>query len=240
MKILRKSLPDEVCERIKENIKDGTWKEYERIPSENELSEMFGVNRLTIRMALQKLNTLGIVETRVGEGTFVKRFSFSKYVGEITDFIMEPDLLEDVCEFRELLEVECARLAIERATPERLEELKTILDEYYAAKLEISNAHAIDHDMFRKLVELDLRFHQCIVRMAKNSLFSYSFIVAKESILQHLLLKQRADTFKSEYKSRITNYNEDLHRVIYQAIVDKDFETCKSAYLEMIGNSADL
>ncbi len=240
MKIIRKSLPDEVCERIKDNIKNGTWKLYEKIPSENDLAEMFGVNRLTIRMALQKLNTQGIVETRVGEGTYIKRFSFSKYIGEISDFFMQPKLLENVCEFRELLEIECARLAIERATPDDIAALKQILDEYCAVKLKISNMPHIDHNLFEELVELDLQFHQCIVRMSKNSLYSYSFTVAKEPIFQHLMLKQRADTFKAEYKSRITNYNEDLHRVIYQAIVDRDFEACKKAYLEMVDHSADL
>lgn len=43
-------------------------------PSESDLADLFGVNRLTVRLALQKLNTLGILDTRVGDGTYVCAF----------------------------------------------------------------------------------------------------------------------------------------------------------------------
>jgi len=83
MKIKRTSLPDEVCSRIKENIKNNQWKVYDKIPSEGELAEMFGVNRLTIRMALQKLNTLGIVETRVSSGNCWKLIAHDWLLNEV-------------------------------------------------------------------------------------------------------------------------------------------------------------
>jgi len=101
MKIKKTSLPDEICDSIKASIKNGEWKLQEKLPSENELSEMFGVNRLTIRMALQKLNSQGIVETRVGEGTYVKDFSFSTYIGEVSDFYLMPEMIDNVCEYRQ-------------------------------------------------------------------------------------------------------------------------------------------
>ncbi|KUO73914.1 MAG: hypothetical protein APF77_15600 [Clostridia bacterium BRH_c25] len=242
MKIKRTSLPDEVCSRIKENIKNNQWKVYDKIPSEGELAEMFGVNRLTIRMALQKLNTLGIVETRVGEGTFVRNFSFSNYIKEVSEYYMRPELLEDVCEFRKLLEIDCARLAIERGTPEDLKELKDICDKYDSIRLEIDKSQDLDRSAFKELINVDLEFHQKIVKMSKNSLYIYSFIVAKESIYQYLaiIIKQRMDSFITKYKSRSMGQGSDLHRVIYQAIVDKDFETCKKAYLDMVDHKVDL
>lgn len=42
------------------------------IPSEHELKERFNVNRNTIRAALNRMNALGIIETRQGDGTYLK------------------------------------------------------------------------------------------------------------------------------------------------------------------------
>ena len=60
-KITRMSVVDQVCASIKQDIADGVWKAGDKIPSEGEFAEMFGVNRLSVRMALQKLSTLGII-----------------------------------------------------------------------------------------------------------------------------------------------------------------------------------
>ena len=71
LKIKKKSTADLVCEKMKSMISNGTWQYYQKIPSESDLAEMFGVNRLTVRIALQRLNALGILDTRVGDGTYV-------------------------------------------------------------------------------------------------------------------------------------------------------------------------
>lgn len=242
MKIKKVSMSEQVCNNIKELIKNGHWKVCDKIPSESDLSDMFGVNRLTVRMALQKLNTLGIVETRVGEGTFVKNFSLSKYINEVTDFYMSSKLLEDVCEFRKLVEVECARLAIERATIEELRELEKICDQYDHIRMHIDKSKDLYVDSFSDLINVDLDFHKKIVKMSKNALYFYSFVLAKESIYQYLeiIVKQRMDNSLNKYHSRTMGNGSNLHRVIYQAIVDHDFKTCKKAYLDMVDHKVDL
>jgi len=133
-------------------------------------------------------------------------------------------------------------LAIERGTPEDLKELKDICDKYDSIRLEIDKSQDLDRSAFKELINVDLEFHQKIVKMSKNSLYIYSFIVAKESIYQYLaiIIKQRMDSFITKYKSRSMGQGSDLHRVIYQAIVDKDFETCKKAYLDMVDHKVDL
>ena len=68
-KITKKSAADLVCEKMKELIINKTWTAGEKIPTEMELSHNFGVNRLTVRIALQRLNTLGLLDIRVGDGT---------------------------------------------------------------------------------------------------------------------------------------------------------------------------
>lgn len=236
MKIKRISLPDEVCSRLRDSINSGTWGPCEKIPSESSLSKQYGVNRLTIRMALQKLNTLGIVETRVGEGTFVKKFDFDEHIREISDLYMHPELLDNVCEFRKLLEVECARLAMKRATEEELQNLGSICEriEYYGGMVDRGES------AFSELLEADLEFHQEIVRLSKNELYEYSFSVAKNSIIQYLtaIIKQRI--MSAEQKGQSLSAGIDLHRQIYQAIVEKDVRACKKALNAMIDYNVEL
>ena len=121
MKISRVSIVDQVCASIKQDIADGIWKAGEKLPSEAEFAETFGVNRLSVRVALQKLNTLGIIETRVGEGSFVCNFSLRPVLNEISVFYASEDNYKDVQQLRNLLEFECMRLAVTLATDEEKE-----------------------------------------------------------------------------------------------------------------------
>ena len=105
MKIVKVSIVDQVCDAVKKDIMNGTWKAGEKIPSESELAEQFGVNRLSVRMALQKLNTLGLIETRVGEGSFVRDFSLGPFLSEISFIYSSDEKYREVRQLRELLEV---------------------------------------------------------------------------------------------------------------------------------------
>ena len=71
------SAADAVCEALRSQISSGVWKVGDRLPCEGELAERYGVNRLTVRVALQKLNALGVVETRAGAGTQHDEFAIA-------------------------------------------------------------------------------------------------------------------------------------------------------------------
>ncbi|SDD99504.1 FadR/GntR family transcriptional regulator [Sporomusa acidovorans] len=234
-KLVKVSLVDQVCDKIKENITSKQWEAGFKIPSEQELANNFGVNRLTIRMALQKLNTLGIVETKAGEGTFVKKFSFRKYVSEVTELFMKPEMLNDVCEFRKCIEIECVRLAIERATSECILELEKAFDEYERVTNEVKEADNIDID---RLIEADLEFHYQICKASKNSLFVLAFIAARESIYQYLksINVHRCQIIENEGRSIIEFMQNSTyyHKQIVETIKNADFQKCKKIYLEMI------
>ena len=65
-KISRDSISDQVFAQMKEQILRGEWPPGEKIPSENELARQFGVSRITVRNALQKLCALELLETHFG------------------------------------------------------------------------------------------------------------------------------------------------------------------------------
>ena len=91
--ISRISVVDQVSEAIKQKVLDEVWKPGDKIPSESELADYFSVNRLSVRMALQKLSTLGLIETRVGEGSFVTDFSLQPYFSEIAALYSDKEKL---------------------------------------------------------------------------------------------------------------------------------------------------
>ena len=66
-----KKLYEQVLERIKGMIAQGTYQKGDMLPSEKELMEMMGVSRITVRQALRLLSEAGFIETRKGKGSFI-------------------------------------------------------------------------------------------------------------------------------------------------------------------------
>ncbi|MCG6879667.1 MAG: winged helix-turn-helix domain-containing protein, partial [Deltaproteobacteria bacterium] len=74
-KITKNGVCDQVYKQLRENVLKGVWQPGHKIPSENRLVSLFGVSRASIRMALQRMITLGLLESKVGDGTYVKEFT---------------------------------------------------------------------------------------------------------------------------------------------------------------------
>ena len=227
-----------VCEKIKEQIQSGVWRIYEKIPSENELAGIFGVNRLTVRMALQKLNTLGILDTRVGDGTYVRSFDFDMLMQEISEYYITPEMMLDISEFRMLIETECARLAVMRATDEEIAELKQIcqrFEEDVCRYVELLEDNAEAAKALLSSVNNSLEMHCQICKMSNNTLYLYSFMVARGAIRKYMLGNAR---------KRIENMGigKDNIGVIYHwklcdAIEARDFPACKKALTYLINST---
>lgn len=58
---------------LRRDIRDGRWRQGDRLPSEAELGERFGVSRITISRAMRDLQSADLIERRRGSGTYVKR-----------------------------------------------------------------------------------------------------------------------------------------------------------------------
>lgn len=238
-KITKKSVTDQVSDKILSYIKDGVWKIGDKLPSETELGEIFGVNRLTIRLVLQKLNTIGILETKNGVGTHVVPFDFEDYIDEASVFYMSDDLLEHVSEYRCAIELPSIDLAIKRATKKDFEVLKKLLDYYTTIEKNISN-NPTEND-FVKISKADIAFHKQIVNMSHNTLFVYAFKVCENVIFEYImkLMKHRMETsIKSKQLGKVGESKFDtIHSDIYNALLNKDGDLCKKYYTKMIEHS---
>src|ERR1700731_3855807 len=69
--VIRTTLTADICRKMVSQLIRGTWAEGEKIPAERELCQKLGVGRASLREALKALEIMGMIETRLGEGTFV-------------------------------------------------------------------------------------------------------------------------------------------------------------------------
>ncbi len=159
--IERKKVSDEVFEQIKNMIASGNWKSGDKLPSEKELTELFGVSRVTIREALKKLASYNIIETSQGRGSFIRNMEgvslFDNVMLSVYVNSAEESTIRDMMEFRGIVEVESVYLATQRGTEEDFRYLR----ENYKHMLESRN----DIHLFSKY---DLEFHKYIAQMTKN------------------------------------------------------------------------
>lgn len=166
--IERKKVSDEVFEQMKDMISNQVWKEGEKIPSQNELQEIFKVSRVSIREALKKLESSGIIITYQGRGSFVKKFEDADLFGESTLEIyrnsVDSKTIRDFMEFRRIIEIESAELAAERATQKDI------------GKLEVNYQSMINsREDIQKFSDYDFEFHEIIAHITGNTILIRCF-----------------------------------------------------------------
>ncbi|NWJ48074.1 MAG: GntR family transcriptional regulator [Chloroflexi bacterium] len=76
-------------EIIRERIVSGQWKEDDEIPSERELSEQYGLSRMTVRQSLSELVKEGLLYRKQGRGTFVSRPKITQQLIRLTGFTQD-------------------------------------------------------------------------------------------------------------------------------------------------------
>jgi DNA-binding FadR family transcriptional regulator len=152
---MRTNLADTAIQNIRAEITANRWQVGERIPNEATLADMLGVSRGTVREAVRVLVSQGILETRQGSGTYVR----SAIDAEDSLLRIRRTGLRDQVETRCALEVEAARLAATRHTPEVVAELRQMLSDR-------GEYTPLDHDRY---VEQDLAFHKAVVAASRNS-----------------------------------------------------------------------
>ena len=172
--IKRQNVSELVFNQMQEMIISGEWAPGSKISSENELASQMGVSRVTIRSAIQKLSSLGLVESRHGEGTYVCKLDGSQCFNSMLPMIVLSTVdREALHELRSIIESACARLAAERITPEQLEQLRKV-NETMAASVD-------DPD---EAAKADLAFHKGIADATGNP-----YIVQVYDILEKVFVR---------------------------------------------------
>jgi GntR family transcriptional repressor for pyruvate dehydrogenase complex len=127
----RIKLVDEIIESLRQDIVTRRLPDGERLPSEKELSDRFGVSQPTIREAIRALETLGLVEVLHGNGTFVRgQGDFALASALQTLLQLESVGIMEVIDIRQSLGRLSIELAVAKATDADIAEMARISDQF--------------------------------------------------------------------------------------------------------------
>jgi GntR family transcriptional regulator, transcriptional repressor for pyruvate dehydrogenase complex len=220
-KIARDGVSDQVYRQLKENVISGVWQPGVKLPSENQLVALLGVSRVSIRSAIQKLVMLGMLETKTGEGTYVKAGGPGEFINELFSMGLKPKDQIEIVEFRKALETEALKLAVERATDDDIAELEAIHTRARAAHKE-KNLEAY----FKE----DIDFHTQVFKMSKNSIFIMTFQNLQGILFPHFYTVAR-DFFEM---FQLLEDREDNHTAIVEGLKKRNVKTCIKAYTKLV------
>lgn len=199
--VSRNGLADQVVGRVRELVRDGSYKPGDRLPVEAELCELFGVGRSTLREAMRVLAHRGVVVVRHGEGTFVAAGalveSFEERLGRAR--------LKDLYEARLALEAPLAELAADRHDARDVAKMRLFLKRRAAA------AKAGDVVAY---TDADFGFHLAVAKAARSP----ALLDVYASFLE-VVRSQMAGAVGPEY---IRSENDRLHDDLCDAIARGD------------------
>jgi GntR family transcriptional repressor for pyruvate dehydrogenase complex len=192
--VARTTLTADICRKLVTHLLRGDWTEGDRVPAERELCQQLGVGRASLREALKALEIMGMIETRLGEGTFVcarSEFLSRPLLWAITGS-NEADTHELV-EARKLIEVEMAGLAAERADADELKAIGKCLDEMELAKAKP-----------QQYLEADLNFHLAIGTAAHNRILMNALHLIRNVLRQWIGQTLQMNTVADEAQQQHT------------------------------------
>jgi GntR family transcriptional repressor for pyruvate dehydrogenase complex len=140
-----------IVKQLRNMISEDQLKPGDKLPSERELTERLSVGRSSVREALRALELLGIIETRRGEGTFIRDFKGHQLIPLLSTFILQDERsILDVKETKFLIEKDCLFLILKRAKLESLLEVQQWTetdqvndDEFFLKIVELANNHLL-------------------------------------------------------------------------------------------------
>ncbi|MDK2821331.1 MAG: GntR family transcriptional regulator, transcriptional repressor for pyruvate dehydrogenase complex [Clostridia bacterium] len=215
--IRTKKIYEEIVCQIKQLISEGKLKPGERLPSERELAENLGVSRASVREALSALRTVGVLEIRPGEGTFVQNIRDEAIIEPLAmALLLDSQAAMEILEVRLALEGQAAHLAAERVTSEDLKKMDDLLVE-------------MEQNLYEGVTEdVDLNFHLAIAEAARNSVLLRLMRTVYETMRQVLRTsRQRLYTTPGNPELLLKQ-----HKQILKALEKHDPEAAREAIIK--------
>ncbi len=208
-------LHEGIMEQLKDKIIRRELLPGDKLPPERELADQLNVNRTTVREALHKLESIGLVEIKHGNGVFVKDYRESTSL-DLAQQIMFLDgrlnltILKNLLDLRRLMVPEMCYYAALNRSDEDLKDLEHIVFQ--------------SHDM--PMDERDWRVHNIIARASGNLL--YAILV---NSFTRLIEDSAYLYFGNEKNCR---RSEAFHREIFEAITRQDADEARRIMLEIM------
>jgi DNA-binding FadR family transcriptional regulator len=214
-----------IATQLRTALIEGRIRPGDRLLTEPEMADDFGVSRSTVREAIRILRGQGFVQTLRGAkgGHFMvspQTDVVAESVGETFGVWFDAGTVSvaEVDEARNIVEAACVRLAAERRTEEDLEALRGVL-------VEAAN----DDQPLTAFLDLDVRFHRAIARAARNRLLELPMAAI------HLVRPRTNRLLRRHDRTAVRSQ----HARLYDAIVARDPEAAEAAFMEHAEYIAD-
>lgn len=207
----REALVDQVIDRITTALIHRELKPGDRLPTENELMSSFHVGRSSIREAIKILQSLGIVEVKRGNGTYVAtRLTGNALNPMLYQMLLDPGTMEDLIELRCMFEPAYTVLAARNATDQDLE--KILAEQKRLEALAKEGKHTGDDDIAFHNAILEATHNPYVIRIGKLILNLFVESVGRSSV-------------------RVPEVVLEDHRNICNALLSRDEEAIRDAVL---------
>jgi DNA-binding FadR family transcriptional regulator len=216
------TLADRVTAVLLEKIKGGEFPAGTRLPTEQVISERFGVSRTVVREAISRLKSDGLVEVRQGSGTVVREPNRTTAFRLDIDPKDSVDAVLRVTELRRGIEAEAAALAAQRRTRAQLADIRRALAAIDAAAKEKRDG-----------VDEDLTFHMAISRATGNPLYPSLLEFISQFTRAAILVTRTNEARRDDFSTQVRNE----HRALFDAISAQDAEAARQAAITHIDNA---
>ena len=173
----------QVAEQLKQWIVDQHLEAGDRLPTEAELCNEFGVARHTLREGIKRLSQLGIVESKTGSGTYIRESSYDK-VEEYLVFLKDRKEIskQEIYDVRAALESIAAAAAAHNATDADIRQMEKILNRM---------KRSVEQDDYEKFVDCNVEFHNTVVSLSQPVINWYYPGHSKFNPILHVRLPSR-------------------------------------------------
>ena len=220
--IKKTRVAEEIADRIRVLILDGTLPPGRPLPGERVLAARFGVSRGSVRDAFRMLETIGLLETRHGQGTFPHELDVNRLVAPLVSVLTyRRDLREELLDVRRMFEPAVARAAASRITDEDLADLQRILDTH-RRKLKSGGSTIVE----------DTAFHAVLARATRNRV-----VMRVMETLNDLLIESRKLTLKQKGRPQRSIQG---HAAVVAALRRRDPDAAALAMHRHIDQIAEL
>jgi DNA-binding FadR family transcriptional regulator len=214
--LLSQSVQSEIRAYIVENaLKPGS-----ALPSESEFARQLSVSRNSVREAVKSLQTVGLIEARVGSGLFVRAFSMEVMLDNLPLNIgVDSEEFTQAFAARAYLELGMSEDVVTQATEAHLKQLRTVVDAWRSAST-----------LGKYLPQRDLEFHKALAAPANN-------IVVSRLLEMLWEVRNRARQGGAIPRAKYPKAQFERHEAIYQALRGRDLVAYRQAVNEHYAGS---
>jgi GntR family transcriptional regulator, transcriptional repressor for pyruvate dehydrogenase complex len=199
----KKKAYEDIVRQIRTLIEEGKLKRNDHLPSERDLSDTFGVSRTTVREAIRTLESMKLLQSRQGNGTYVVASSEEALIQPLAAVLFnEKDDILDIFYIRKIIEPYAAQLAAENATLQEIEEMENVLRNQEESLERGENG-----------IEIDSRFHMLMAKTTKNRIMERLLLAMIDHVRQ-----SREKYHMEDENNRRAQRSLEGHRRVFSAI----------------------